>query len=206
MQTIASTLHRRSRLIVLAGIIGALVAFLLSIAMPLEYRADAQVLLITQARFGTDPYTAARSSERIGENLAQVMTTNDFYEKVIAGRDLDLSRYTNVPERTKRKRWQKAVNAGVSYGTGVLNISAYDRKPEAAITLAQAVVDTLVANGYEYIGGGVTIRMVNAPVATRFPARPNIPVNTAAGFVVGVVVMSFLVLRKRTQVMPMVSE
>lgn len=189
-------LGRRSKLLFVAGVIGAVVALVGSIVLPLEYRADAQVLLISQARFGTDPYTAARSSEKIAQNLSEVVGTNDFYEKVVTGRTLDLSRFQGE-ERTKRKRWQKAVAAGVSYGTGVLNVSAYHKTPAGAIALAQAVADTLVTQGHEYIGSGVTIKIVNPPVSTRFPVRPSIPTNMAMGFAVGVVLMSVVVVRRR---------
>ncbi len=196
MSSFSSALARRSKLIFVSGIIGALIALVGSVVMPLEYRADAQILLISQARFGTDPYTAARSSEKIAQNLSEVVGTNDFYEKVVTGRTLDLSRFQGE-ERAKRKRWQKAVTAGVSYGTGVLNVSAYHKAPAGAVALAQAVSDTLVTQGHEYIGSGVTIKIVNPPVSTKFPARPNIPTNMVMGFALGVVIMSVLVVRRK---------
>ena len=48
----------------------------------------------------------------------------------------------------------------------------------------------------EYVGGDVTIKVVNAPVATRFPVRPNLPLNGALGFVVGVLLMVLALLRR----------
>ena len=62
--------------------------------------------------------------------------------------------------------------------------------------LAGAAVDTLASRGWEYVGGDVTIKVVNAPVATRFPVRPNLPLNGALGFVVGVLLMVLALLRR----------
>lgn len=192
-------LRRRSKIIVLTGVIVALATFLVTLLFPMEYRADAQVFIISQSRYGVDPYTVVKSAERIGENITQVMKTNDFYQKVIAqpGYQLDTTRFQNVPERIKRERWEKTISGSVVFGTGVLNVSAYHRNPEQAQAFAGAAVDTLVERGKEYVGGDVTMKVVNYPVVTRFPARPNIVVNTVLGFIVGVVFMSVIVLRKK---------
>lgn len=191
-------LVRRWRLIVFAGLSVAVLAVAVSLIFPLEYRADAQVLIISKARYGVDPYTAVKSAERVGENLLQVVKTNDFFLKTMAqpGYNVDKSRFENVPERTKRERWQEAVGASVVYGTGVLNISAYHHDKAQAEQLAGAVANALVASGWEYVGGDVGFKLVNEPVATRFPVRPNLILNFALGLVLGGILMSAAVIKK----------
>lgn len=191
-------LAKRWKAIALAGLAVAFVSFVASVAIPPEYRADAQVLIISRSRYGVDPYTVVKSAERIGENLVQLVKTDDFYQKVAQPQNsLDLSRFLNVDERTRRKRWARSVNASVVFGTGVLNVSAYHRNPEEAERFAGAAAAALVAYGAEYVGGDVSLKIVNQPIATRFPARPNVLVNAVAGFVVGVLLMSLLAVRRR---------
>ena len=146
-------------------------------------------MIIPQSRYGVDPYTVVKSAERVGENIVAIMKTDDFYQKVIiqSGLTLDTSRFADVSERVKRKRWQRAVRASVVYGTGIVNISAYHAKPDEAKALAAATAETLAAKGWEYVGGDVTIKVVNPPLVTRWPARPNLAVNALAGFVAGVI-------------------
>ncbi len=191
-------LIRRWRLLAFAGFIAALLAVLASLIFPWEYRADAQILIISKSRYGVDPYTAVKSAERVGENLAQVVGTNDFFNKVMSqsGYNLEQSRFTNVAERIKRKRWQKTVEASVVYGTGVLNVSAYHKDKIQAEQLAGAVATTLVSSGWEYVGGDVGFKIVNEPVATRFPARPNLLTNAILGFITGLLLMSVVIIRK----------
>lgn len=181
-------LKNKYKMIIVSGIVVAVISLVITLLFPLEYRADAQVLIISRSRYGVDPYTTVKSAERIGENIAQVMETNDFYNKVMeqSGYNIDKSRFTNVSERTKRKRWQKAIDGSIVYGTGVLNVSAYSRTQEQALQLAGAAVSALSSQGWEYVGGDVIIKVVNEPVATRFPARPNLVLNAILGFLAGV--------------------
>ncbi|MFA4831229.1 MAG: hypothetical protein WC862_04290 [Patescibacteria group bacterium] len=189
---------QRWKLIFLAGVVLAAASVIISALFPLEYRADAQVLIISSSRYGVDPYTTVKSAERIGENIAQIVKTNDFYNKVVNQPQytLDLSRFTNVPERTKRKRWQKTVNASVVFGTGVLNISTYHTDADEAKNFAGAVADALVSYGADYVGGNVAIKIVNQPIVTRAPVRPNVLVNAMFGFVAGVLMMCFIIVRR----------
>jgi capsular polysaccharide biosynthesis protein len=192
------TLLRRSKIIILVGLIFAVVSVLATVIFPLEYRADTQLLIISRSRYGVDPYTTIKSAERIGENLAQIVKTNDFYNKVILAPQyaLDLKRFENVSERAKRKLWQKTVEASVVYGTGVLNISTYHSDKEQAGVFAGAVGEALVVYGAEYVGGDVAIKVLNQPIITSLPVRPNILANAVLGALVGMIFMSIMVLRK----------
>ncbi len=186
------------RPIVLAGIVFAVLSAIVSALLPLEYRAEADVLVISKSRYGVDPYTIVKSAERVGENLAEVMKTDDFYDKVLESQaeSLDVSRFENIPDQTRRRRWRQAVKAEVAYGTSVLQIQAYNEDPGAATALAAAVADTLASRGWEYVGGDVDIRVVNRPAVSRYPVRPNIIMNILGGFIIGILLMGLLVLRR----------
>ncbi len=191
-------LTKHWRLVFSVGLAAAVAAVLISLVFPLEYRADAQVLVISKSRYGVDPYTAAKSAERVGENLSQIVKTNDFFNKVMAqgGYNLDKSRFENITEIAKRKRWQKTIDVSVVYGTGVLNVSAYSADKNQAGQLAGAAASALVNYGWEYVGGDAEMKIVNEPVVTRWPARPNLPVNAVLGFCIGIIAMSAGVLNK----------
>jgi capsular polysaccharide biosynthesis protein len=194
----AVQLKRAWRLIAIAAFFGMVISLGVSLLLPREYRADAQVLIIARSRSGVDPYTIAKSAERVGENIAAVMETDDFFQKVFAQTryPIDRAYFENATDRVRRKRWTRAVNAQIVYGTGVLNVSAYGKMPESAKALASAVVDTLVAKGWEYVGGDVTIKAVNQPVARPFPARPNFVINLLIGSLLGALFASVAILRR----------
>ena len=191
-------LLKRWKLIFLVSIILALLSGLVTLLFPLDYRADAQVLIVSKSRYGVDPYTVVKSAEWVGENIAQVMKTNDFYNKVMnqEGFAINKTRFQNVTERQKRKVWQKVMNGSIVYGTGVLNVSAYSPDQQDAKQLAGAAASALVEKGWEYVGGDVTIKIVNPPVVTKYPARPNILINIFLGFIVGGLLAGVKVVKK----------
>lgn len=192
------TLLRRWKIILLSAILVGVVSGLLTLVFPLQYRADAQVLIISQSRYGVDPYTTIKSAERIGENIIQIMRTNDFYRKVReqVGHNIDWKKFDALGERDRRKLWGKTIAPSVVYGTGVLNISAYHNDPKQAENLAGAAVDALSAKGWEYVGGDVTIKVVNEPIVSKWPVRPNIALNALLGFIVGILLSSLFIVRK----------
>lgn len=199
MESSISHIFSKSKQTLLVGaLIGVILAVGMSFVIPIQYRADGQVYIISHSRFGVDPYTVAKSAERIGENLAQVMKTNDFYEKVQQNSkfSLEKSYFENVPERTKRKRWEQTVDASVNYGTGILNVSAYHKNPEQAKAYAAALMDTLINRGTEYVGDDVSLKILNEPITSRLPVRPNFAVNALVGFAFGFLLMGMMVLRK----------
>ncbi|MBI2437014.1 MAG: hypothetical protein HYV41_04725 [Candidatus Magasanikbacteria bacterium] len=191
-------LKRRSKMLFTIGLIVGLSAGGLTLLFPLSYRADAQVLIISKTRTGVDPYTVVRAAERVGENIVQVMKTNDFYGKVKEQQNnkIDWSFFEQKNEREKRKLWQKAVVPSVVYGTGVLNVSAYHPDSAQAVYLADAVVKALASKGWEYVGGDVEIKVVNSPVVSKWPVRPNVGMNVFLGFIVGILVGGLVVVRK----------
>lgn len=189
----------RWRFMVLLGLLVSVIAGGLTFLWPLQYRADAQVLIISKSRYGVDPYTVVKSAERVGENLVEIMKTDDFLVKVRAtpGFNLDWSAFDTLNERQKRKAWPKMINGSVVYGTGVLNVSSYHQNPDTAKQLAGAVAQTLADKAWEYVGGDVILKVVNTPVATRFPVKPNPFMNAALGFVAGALLAALIIARPR---------
>ncbi|EKD67273.1 MAG: hypothetical protein ACD_48C00502G0004 [uncultured bacterium] len=187
-----------SKILLALGLVTAVLAAGATFLFPLEYRADASVLIISKSRYGVDPYTVVKSSERVGENIVQIIGTDDFYDKVKVqeGYTVDWNVFDNLDARNKRKEWQKHVQGSVVYGTGVLNVSAYSPDPTQAMQLAGAASDTLVSKGWQYVGGDVTLQVVNHPVVSKWPVRPNLVVNAFLGFLVGVLMGALIVVRK----------
>lgn len=160
----------------------------LSMIIPKQYRADSQVLIISQDRTGIDPYTQAKSAERIGENLAQIMKTTDFYGKVMDNTSYSFNKdaWKKISDRAQRRKWKKDVIASMVYGTGLMNVSVYGNSSAEAANLSNAVTQTIVSRGWEYLGGNVALKAVSTPLVSRWPARPNYIINGLIGFIVGI--------------------
>ncbi|MDP3985675.1 MAG: hypothetical protein Q8P82_02830 [bacterium] len=168
------------------AVLTALLAALVSFVRPLEYSSTIRLLIIQRSALGLDPYTAIRSAERVSESLASIVYTTSFFDKVLAaGYSIDQNVFSK-DETKRRKQWQKMVEAQVSRGTGLLTIIVYHRDRGQAEQIVSAIGAVLQQEGWTYVGGGdLQVRVVDAPISSRFPVRPNVPVNAFGGFVLG---------------------
>ncbi|MFB6181832.1 MAG: hypothetical protein ABEJ24_02955, partial [Candidatus Magasanikbacteria bacterium] len=174
--------------ITITGLISALLFLLVSLLFPLQYRADSQVIVITKGQSGLDAYTAMRSAEKIGENLVNIVETNDFFAKVGSNiKESKLSeKFKGITERQRRELWRETVDASLNYGTGMLTVSTYDQEPKQAKKMNKEVLEVLLSETSNYIGQKVNLKVVNPPLVTKYPAKPNLVLNTLVGFIVGI--------------------
>jgi capsular polysaccharide biosynthesis protein len=160
----------------------------LSFLRPLEYSSTSRLLIIQKSGLNLDPYTAIRSAESIASNLAQVVYTSVFYDKVMnAGFNIDKS-YFKTDENKRRTQWTDMVATEVTHDSGFLQITVYHTNRDQASEINRAIAYILTTEGNSYIGGqDLQIQLVDTPIQSRFPTRPNIPLNAFLGAVVGVI-------------------
>lgn len=192
-------LKKHSALIIVWGLVFLTASIFVSLFFPRQYSATTQVLIISRDKGGVDPYTQARSAEKVGANLTELIKTTDFFSKVINNTSYSFDRepWKNLADRQQRKKWIKDVQANMSYGVSIMNIKVFSYSPEEASALSNAITQTMVTQGWEYLGGDVAIKSVSDPLISRLPARPNFFANAGIGFLVGALICSLWVLRYR---------
>lgn len=185
---ITQILERHWKTIAVSAGVTMLLAAALSFVRPLEYSSTMRLLIIQKASQSLDPYTAIRSAESIADNLSQIIYTSVFFDKVTsAGFQIDKS-YFDARETKRRKQWSDMVSTQVTHQTGFLQISVFHKNKEQASEIARAIAYVLTTEGNQYIGGhDLAIQLVDTPLQSRFPVRPNVPLNAFLGAVIGVV-------------------
>ncbi len=163
-----------------------ILSLLLSLLRPIEYGSTIRLLVIQRSALTLDPYTALQSAERIGDNLSQVVYTSTFLDRVIhSGFDIDQSVF-KFDERKRRKQWGKMVHTEVARGTGMLTVTVYHKDKNQATQIANGIAYVLSVEGWQYTGGDLQIKLVDAPLESRFPLKPNFLLNGSMGFVFGI--------------------
>lgn len=190
MESIIYVLKPRRKFILIFALITAVLAGALSFIQPLKYSATIRLLITQKAAFTLDPYTAMRSTELMGESLAQVVNTSSFLDRLLeTGYNIERS-YFDKEERQRRKLWSQTIEANQIRGTGMMQITAYHPNREETLKIVAAAAFLLSTQGSEYIGRDLTVRLVDAPLASRFPVKPNVPLNAVAGAVLGLALAS----------------
>ncbi|MFH2231736.1 MAG: Wzz/FepE/Etk N-terminal domain-containing protein [Patescibacteria group bacterium] len=183
------------RLVAISTLLGIVLAVGFSLVQPLRYSSTVR-LLITQTNItGLDPYTAIKSTERIAQNLSEVIYTTSFFNAVIANGEIDRT-YFPEDEISKRSTWKDTIETMVSPGTGVMNVVAYHPSRAQATQLAVRVAQEIANLAPNYFGYSVRVQIIDDPLPSRFFAKPDFMRNGLFGAVVGFLVASAWVLGK----------
>lgn len=164
--------------------------------VPLKYGAQSRVLVTPHAIPGVDPYTSSKAAERIAQNLAEIVNTSEFYNRVISVAVGVDATYFPKDELTRRRLWQQTVEASSVYNTGILQITAYHPDKAQAEAIATAVSYVLTQSGNDFAVNSADFRLIDRAVGSKYPQKPNFPALGVGGFLIGTAV-SLLYLRPK---------
>ncbi len=166
--------------------LGLLLSLVITFVQPLKYSSTVRLLVLQDVGSTVDAYTATRSEERIAENLTNIIYFTTFFDQVMnAGFSIDAKSFP-TQDYKRRREWAKTVSASVSRGSGLLSITAYARDVADAEQLARAVAFVLTEHADEYnSGGAVQVKLIDAPLNSRYPVKPNVFANAVSGLVLG---------------------
>ena len=174
-----------------------MLALIVSFVQPLRYSSTVRLLILQDVGTSVDAYTASRAEERIADNLSTILYTSTFFDQVMStGFDIDQTIFPNDDSKT-RKVWGNMVKATVSRGSGLLSVTAYHSDIDQAEQIVRAIAVVLTERVDEYTSGGsVDVRLVDDPLNSRWPVKPNILVNILSGFILGAFVgIGFVLLQ-----------
>lgn len=176
------------RKILVVALFIVLLSMVFTLVRPFLYRATVSIFVVQKSSFSIDAYSASKSEERIANKLAQVIVSSSFLDKVVnAGFDVDKS-YFPTDERKKRDKWSKTVETAVPAGLSKLEISVYHSDPNQALQISNAIAYALTAGKRDFIGiEDVDLKVLDSPLVSKYPVRPNVIFNLALGIIVGLI-------------------
>lgn len=179
---------KKNYLVVILSTVGLMaLVFFLTMLQPLNYASTTEVMVIQKQLTETDSYLSAKAAEKIAGSLAQVVYSTSFYDKVEASGFVDLSALTALEEQEKREQWGELVGAEVMPNTGIIQVTAYNPDQQEAENLSAAVAYVLATQAADYHGGGenIQVKVINTPLTSKYPVKPNILVNLTLAMLVG---------------------
>lgn len=163
-----------------------LVSLITTFAQPLKYGTQAKLLVVQSFGAEADPYAASRLNEYLSGLLVQVVSSESFFNQTLdAGFAIDRS-YFSGTRNQQIKRWEKTIDARSSYDSGIITLTAYHPDKAQAENIAKAAIYTLkTTNNFYHSIPNVDVRTIDSPSTSRWPQKPNIPLNAAAGLAFG---------------------
>src|SRR5690242_8833843 len=80
------TLARGWKQVLAFALVTAVAGMGISFLFPLQYSSTMRMLVIQKQLSSADPYTAIKASERISDNLGQIIYTTSFFDKVMGAK------------------------------------------------------------------------------------------------------------------------
>lgn len=185
---------------VLAGftVLGSVLGLALSLVQPLQYASTVRVLITQPGAVGLDAFTIQKSNERIAQNLSQLLLTSTFFENILAQAQGFDTTYFPVDEYERRRLWQESVSIALESGSGLMQVAVYHKNADQAKALVLAATNELARQAPNYFGSAVRVQVIDAPLNSRWYARPNFVNNAfygaAVGFMLGII---WVITRKR---------
>lgn len=183
------------RQIAIMTLAGLVLAFAFSFIQPFKYSSTVRLLITQTNATGLDPYTAVKSTERIAQNLSELIYTSMFFNAVTNDPSVDQSVFP-TDENEKRTFWKKTIETVVTPGTGVMSITAYHQKREQAMTLALRTAKQIESEAPNYFGFSVKAQVIDSPLPSKFFAKPDFVKNGLFGASCGLLLAFAWVLWK----------
>lgn len=160
----------------------------LTFSQPLRYESKSRLLIIQNVS-GSDPYTISKSNQYLSGLFAQVIYSNSFLDLVTNSQGFDVDKnYFQTSYKQQMKLWNKTVAARSLGDTGIIEISVYHTNPYQAKQLALAVNNVLINQSFNYQGSGenVKVKVIDQPLVSDYPVKPNIIFNLTAFLALGI--------------------
>lgn len=169
-----------------------ILALILTFIQPLKYGSTSRIIVIQNFDVDTDPYAISKSNEYLSNILANVVTSSSFFDDILeSGYHIDKNYFSkNNNINGEMKKWRETVQAKVVGDTGIIEINAYHPDKRQLDLIASAVNYVLQTKNGQYHGmaSNVVIRIIDKPIISLWPVRPNIIFNLALAIVFGLLI------------------
>ena len=179
-------LKKRKTTVISITLIFVIIGLIITLVQPLKYRSKSR-LLILQSNTSSDAYTVSRSNEYVGSLISEVIYSGSFLDSLKNSNYIFDRNYFNDNYKENVKKWGKTVFARSSGSTGVIDIEIYHTNPEEAKRISNAVNQLIISgqSPYKFNADQTKISIIDEPVVSSFPVKPNIPVNLAMSILFG---------------------
>ena len=180
---------KKKQTVILIMVIFILVSVLVTVIQPFKYGSSLKLLTVHSFKENTDPYIASKSNEYLSNLLAKIVSTNSFFAKIKeSGFNIDKD-YFRGNEKRQIRKWENTARAKSIGDTGIIALDVYHTDREQAEQIARAIAYTLQTDHVLYHGFGknVSIKIIDKPITSTFPVKPNIILNLALAIVFSIV-------------------
>ncbi len=176
---------KRKTTVISITLIFVIIGLIVTLLQPLKYSSKSRLLILQNT--SSDAYTVSKSNEYVGGLISEVIYSGSFLDSLKASNSIFDRNYFNDTYKKNVKKWGETVFARSSGSTGVIDIEIYHTNPEEAKNISNAVNQLIISgqSPYKFNPEQTKISIIDEPVVSSFPVKPNIPVNLALSLLFG---------------------
>jgi capsular polysaccharide biosynthesis protein len=192
-------IKRKKQTIMSVVLVFLVVAMIISFAQPLKYSSDSRLLVVQNFPEETDPYAISKANEYLTSVLSKVVSSNLFYEDIMDSGFLINRTYFSKNDNAKKemKKWRKTVYAKPLSDSGIIDIKVYHQDKSQLKQIANAINFILKSkhNLYHGAGNNITIKIIDRPIISTWPTKPNVLLNVFIALVFALILsLSYIYL------------
>ena len=183
---LVSVLQNKIVYIFLFAVLLAVMALVITLLQTPKYRVKTSYLIVQKQENAVDAYATARSSEKVAMNFSRIIATDSFFNKVLSTTFGVQEGWPEDPLQ-KRKMWNKTIKTVVTGEDSILTVEVYHENSKTAREISKGIAFVLVNQSSEYHGAGdlISIKIVDSPLDSKRPVKPNYLVNILGAFLIG---------------------
>ena len=180
---------KRKKILFFAVLLFLAAAAVITFRSSLDYRAGGRLLVVQNYGNNTplDPYVVAQANKYLTGVLVQVVSSNAFFEQVMAGGFNFDKTYFDGDQAARSAKWQRTVEAFAVEDSGIIDVRAYHPDRYQAEQIAQAVIYALKENHalYHSSGNKVSLKVLDQPLVSNYPVRPDLFLTFGSALLLG---------------------
>jgi len=159
-----------------------------TILRPLKFKSSARLLVVQDYGQSFDTYSTSKSTQYLSDILSEVIYSTSFFNEVIQS-DFNIeTNYFSAKQLKRKKQWDKMISAKPLTGTGIIEIAIYHQSKNQAEQIMKGITYVLTTKHSLYHGGGdkVSVKIIDEPITSNLPVKPNILVNLILAAIFGI--------------------
>lgn len=183
-------------------VLGALViALIVSLVQPFKYDSQTRLLVMLENSSPTDASAISRPNQYLSGLLSKVAYSGSFYNEVL-NIDPNIDRaYFGATDKEQLKTWQKTISAVPVNDLGIIDLNVYHTDKAQALEIAQAINQVMITknNLYHGLGNQVKIVVIDQPITSAYPVKPNLLLNLGLALILGLAVgLAYIYIKSET--------
>ncbi len=179
LKSFLDLLGKRKQTILAIVMVFLAIAVVLVVVQTFKYGSGSRLLISQSFSPNTDAYNISRTNDYLGNLFAQVVGSNSFYNDVLeSGYNIEEDYFTEEKNFAQlMEKWEKTVEVDpLRDGSGIVEINVFHPEKEQVNQISQAVnyVINTQNQSYHGLGDKVFVRVIDRPIISTYPVKPNI--------------------------------